>query len=204
MIVLRPGADGRKVTIQEFRGIRRTGPERFGRACLEDSEENTAMTNRVFVRLTLLSLLLVFFAGTSKAQLQGIIDDHAHSDPDNQPRRLDGLELAQEAKAEGMRGAVLKNHQMPTTQLAYMVNQLVPGFAAWGSIVLNRSVGGINPQAVEQQATVKGKFFKVVFMPTVDAESAQMRNANPPRPYVPIAKDGVLLPETVEVLKLIA
>jgi hypothetical protein len=149
----------------------------------------------------LLSLLLVFFAGTSKAQLQGIIDDHAHSDPDNQPRRLDGLELAKEAKAEGMRGAVLKNHQMPTTQLAYMVNQLVPGFAAWGSIVLNRAVGGINPQAVEQQATVKGKFLKVVFMPTVDAESPQMRSAN--RPYVPIAKDGVLLPETVEVLKLI-
>jgi hypothetical protein len=38
-------------------------------------------------------------------------------------------------------------------------------------------------------------------MPTVDAESPQAHKAN--RPYVPIAKDGALLPETVEVLKLI-
>jgi len=162
------------------------------------------MIRRMSIRLALLSLLLVLFASTSEAQLQGIVDVHAHSDPDNQPRRLDGLELAKEAKTAGMSGAVLKNHQMPTTQLAYMVNQLVPGFQTFGSLVLNRAVGGINPQVVEQQATVKGKFFKVVFMPTVDAESPQARNANPPRPYVPIAKDGVLLPATVEVLKLMA
>ena len=136
------------------------------------------MIRRMSMRLALVSLLLVLFASTSQAQLQGIVDVHAHSDPDNQPRRLDGLELAKEAKTEGMRGAVLKNHQMPTTQLAYMVNQLVPGFQAFGSLVLNRAVGGINPQVVEQQATVKGKFFKVVFMPTVDAESPQVRNAN--------------------------
>jgi hypothetical protein len=71
----------------------------------------------------------------------------------------------------------------------------------WGSIVLNRSVGGINPDAVLQQATVKGHFLKVVFMPTVDAENR--KNLAAQKPYVPISKHGVLLPETVEVLKLI-
>lgn len=159
------------------------------------------MTGRAPARLACIALLLAFGAGTTKAQLQGIIDEHSHADPDNVPRRYDALEQAKEAKAEGMRGAVLKNHHMPTTQLAYMVNQLVPGFQAWGAIVLNRSVGGINPDAVEQQATVKGHFLKVVFMPTVDAESPQMHAAQ--KPYVAIEKNGVLLPETVEVLKLI-
>jgi len=152
----------------------------------------------------LLCAFTLCIAGSANAQLRGIIDVHAHSDPDNQPRRLDALDLARQGQAEGMRAVVLKNHQMPTTQLAYLINKLVPGFQAWGSIVLNRAVGGINPQAVEQQATVIGKSFKVVFMPTVDAESAAARAATPPRPYVPVAKDGALLPQTVDVLKLIA
>jgi hypothetical protein len=156
------------------------------------------------LRLLLPCALILCVAGSANAQLRGIIDVHAHSDPDNQPRRLDALDLAKQGQAEGMRAVVLKNHQMPTTQLAYLINKLVPGFQAWGSIVLNRAVGGINPQAVEQQATVIGKSFKVVFMPTVDAESAAARAATPPRPYVPVAKDGELLPQTIDVLKLIA
>jgi hypothetical protein len=163
------------------------------------------MTNLKSVRLACLALLFVFSAGTSaaqmEAQLEGIIDEHAHSDPDNVPRRYDALELAKAAKAAGMAGLVLKNHEMPTTQLAYIVSEVVPGLRIWGSLVLNRSVGGINPDAVEQQATVKGHFLKVVFMPTVDAQNRKSLAAN--RPYVPISKNGALLPETVEVLKLI-
>ena len=159
------------------------------------------MTKGRWTRPACLALLLVLSAGTSKAQLQGIIDEHAHSDPDNVPRRYDALELAKEAKAAGMSGIVLKNHEMPTTQLAYIVSQLVPGLHVWGSIVLNRSVGGLNPDAIVQQATVKGHFLKVVFMPTVDAENRKSRAAN--KPFIPIAKDGALLPETIEVLKLI-
>jgi len=159
------------------------------------------MTKITFVRLASLALLVVFSAGASRAQLQGIIDEHAHSDPDNVARRYDALELAKEAKAAGMAGIVLKNHEMPTTQLAYTVSEVVPGIQIWGSIVLNRSVGGINPDAVLQQATVKGHFLKVVFMPTVDAENRKTRGTT--KPFVPIQKNGVLLPETIEVLKLI-
>jgi hypothetical protein len=163
--------------------------------------ESHSMKKYSFLLSSYFTLVFVLFAGTARAQLQGIIDEHAHSDPDNSPRRFDALELAREASSEGMRAIVLKNHQMPTTQLAYLVNQLVPGVKSWGSIVLNRSVGGINPDAVEQQATVKGHFLKIVFMPTLDAESPKSHAAN--KPYVAIAKDGVLLPQTVEVLKLI-
>src|SRR5271165_1330668 len=159
------------------------------------------MTGEKFVRLAAFALLFVLSSGTSKAQLEGIIDEHVHSDPDNVPRRYDALEVAKEAKAAGMAGVVLKNHEMPTTQLAYIVSQFVPGLQVWGSIVLNRSVGGINPDAVVQQATVKGHFLKVVFMPTVDAENRKTRGTT--KPFVPIQKDGVLLPQTIEVLKLI-
>ena len=163
------------------------------------------MTNLKSARVASLALLLVLSAGTSAAQmegqLQGIIDEHTHSDPDNVPRRYDALQVVKDAKAAGMAGVVLKNHEMPTTQLAYVVSEVVPGIRVWGSIVLNRSVGGINPDAVLQQATVKGHFLKVVFMPTVDAENR--KNLAAQKPYVPISKHGVLLPETVEVLKLI-
>jgi len=151
--------------------------------------------------LVLLLFAAASFAGSSRAQLQGIIDIHAHSDPDMQPRRYDALQFAKEAKAQGMAGAVLKSHEVPTAQLAYMINQLVPGFQSWGTLVLNRSVGGINPRAVEIQAMIKGSYLKLVFMPTKDAENAQAHAAH--RPYVPVSKNGALLPETVEVLKLI-
>ncbi len=68
--------------------------------------------------------------------------------------------------------------------------------------MLNRAVGGINPQAVEQQATVKGKFLKVVFMPTVDAE----KPADAQRKPALCAHSqgwGAAAWMTVEVLKLI-
>ena len=159
------------------------------------------MAKEKFVRLVCLGLLCMFSAGTARAQLEGIIDEHVHSDPDNVPRRYDALEVVREAKAAGMAGVVLKNHEMPTTQLAYTVSEVIPGIQVWGSIVLNRSVGGINPDAVVQQATVKGHFLKVVFMPTVDAQNP--KNVAARKPYVAVSKDGVLLPETVEVMKLI-
>ena len=162
------------------------------------------MTRRASVRFMFLWLFLVFFAATSRAQLQGIVDMHAHSDPDTQPRRIDALELARQAQKEGMRAIVLKNHQMPTVQLAYTVSEVVPGIQIFGGIVLNRAVGGINPQAVEQAAAVKGKLLKVVWMPTVDTELGAVRDGQQTRPFVAVAKDGRLLPETMAVLKIIA
>jgi hypothetical protein len=143
-------------------------------------------------------------AATAGAQVQGIVDVHAHSDPDVQPRAIDALDLARETQKEGMRAIVLKNHQTPTVQLAYVLSQVVPGVQVFGGIVLNRAVGGINPQAVAQQAAIKGKFLKVVWMPTVDTELGAVRNGQQTRPFVPVAKDGQLLPETMEVLKIIA
>ncbi len=198
-----PAAFIRRGSVVDLERKSAPGTQRVRARCAMSfrSLENDSMTKLKFAVMSLFTLLFLFSAGTSNAQLEGIIDEHAHSDPDNVPRRYDALELAKAAKAAGMPGAVLKNHEMPTTQLAYMVSELVPGFQAWGSIVLNRSVGGINPDAVEQQATVKGHFLKIVFMPTRDADNPKTRAAH--HPSIPIAKNGVLLPETIEVLKMI-
>lgn len=156
---------------------------------------------RSFVLLSL-SSALVF------GQLQGIVDIHTHGDPDSVPRKIDVLELARLAKAEGMRALVLKNHYAPTAQAAYLVRQAVPGIQIFGAITLNRSVGGVNPAAVEQAVAFKDKTVRIVWMPTVDAENnvraAQKNDAKQNRPFVPVAKNGKLLPEVDDVLKIIA
>jgi hypothetical protein len=148
-------------------------------------------------------LLMLLSAGMSFAQLQGIVDTHTHGDPDSSARSIDVLELARIAKAAGMRAIVLKNHYAPTVQAAYLVSQIVPGIQIFGAISLDRAVGGVNPEAVRQAAAFKGKKLRVVWMPTFDSEN-EAHFAKQNRPFVSIQRDGNLLPETMEVLKIIA
>jgi len=61
------------------------------------------------------------FSQMSFGQLQGVIDIHTHRDPDIIPRSIDVLDFAKQAKAEGMRAIVLKNHYAPTVRVAYLV-----------------------------------------------------------------------------------
>jgi hypothetical protein len=148
-------------------------------------------------------LLLLLSAALSFAQLQGIVDIHVHTDPDSVPRSIDALDLAKLAKDAGMRGFVLKNHWAPTVQLAYTVNRVVPGIEIYGAISLDRAVGGVNPEAVRQAAAFAGKKLKIVWMPTYDSEN-NVRFDHKNTPFVSVARDGKLLPETMEVLGIIA
>src|SRR5262249_15957154 len=158
-------------------------------------------------QMNLRTLFLGFacFAGTAQAQfdLKGVVDLHVHCNPDSfPPRRIDAFEVAQLFKKEGARAFVIKSPHLPTSQLAYAVNKAVPGVTAYGAITLNRSVGGINPDAVDHFARVSGGFARIVWMPTEDSDTVA-RNSKPPRPSVSVSKDGKLLPEVVEVLNLI-
>ena len=152
------------------------------------------------MRLLLISSLC---ASACLAQLQGIVDIHVHCDPDSMPRSIDALEAARLFRKEGMRALLLKNHFAPTAQLAYMVNRSVDGVQAYGGIVLNRPVGGVNPAAVEQLAKFKGGYGRVVWMPTFDAEN-QVRVSGEKRLFVSVSRNGALLPEVLEVLKIVA
>src|ERR1019366_692582 len=118
--------------------------------------------------------LLFFFAPAygQEINLKGAIDFHVHSSPDEVPRAIDADDLAKLAKEKGMRGLVLKNHHESTAALAYMVRKEVPGIEIFGGIALNSSVGGINLEAVKRMTMMKGGWGRVVWLPTVDSESA--------------------------------
>ena len=152
-------------------------------------------------RLFLLAALAI--PAAAQTPLPGVIDIHVHADPDSMPRSIDAIDLARLAKARGMRGLVLKNHYESTAALAYIVRKEVPGIEVFGGIDLNRSVGGVNPAAVERMVLMKGGWGRVVWMPTFDAEN-QVRYSKEDRPFVSVSRNGRLLPEVLQVIGLVA
>jgi hypothetical protein len=153
--------------------------------------------------MRLLFLLLTFLPVLVAQDLHGVIDLHVHSDPDSVPRSVDAIDAARLARDRGLRAILLKNHYEPTASLAYIVRKEVPGIEVFGGIVLNRSVGGINPAAVERLPHVKGGYARVVWMPTFDSEN-HVRVAHENRPYVSISRNGRLLDEVREVIRIVA
>jgi len=147
--------------------------------------------------------VLAAAAALAQTPLTGVIDIHVHSDPDSVKRSIDAIDLARLAKQRGMRGLVLKNHYESTAALAYIVRKEVPGIEIFGGIDLNRSVGGVNPAAVERMTMMKGGWGRVVWMPTFDAEN-QVRYSKENRPFVSVSRGGQLLPEVREVIALAA
>src|SRR5579863_312344 len=175
---------------------------------MQTSERQTIFTganNPIINSLTMRSVLMLLLIGlpVSAQSLDGVIDMHAHSDPDGTPRSIDAIDLAKLAKARGMRGLVLKNHYEPTASLAYLVRKEVPGIEIFGGIDLNRSVGGVNPAAIERMVLVKGGWGRVVWLPTFDAEN-QVRFSKENRPFVSVSHGGQLLPEVKQVIALAA
>jgi hypothetical protein len=109
----------------------------------------------------------------------GVIDFHVHSHPDVFGRNMDDIDIAQLAKARGMRGIVLKNHVSETASRAALVTKVVPGVEVFGGIVLNKAVGGVNPDAVEWMHRVYGGRGKVVWLPSSNPTSTSKRCPNP-------------------------
>ena len=151
-----------------------------------------------------LVIFLAVLAGAGAAQtLTGAIDMHAHADPDGSARSIDAIDLAKLAKSRGMRAIVLKNHYEPTASVAYLVRKEVPGIEVFGGISLDLTVGGVNPAAVEWMTKVKGGYGRVVWMPTFDSEH-QVTTSGDKRPFASVARNGKLLPETEQVISIIA
>jgi hypothetical protein len=148
---------------------------------------------------------------------------HIHIAPDVVPRRIDDVTLARRFQELGLAGFVLKSHYTSTAERAAVVREVVPGVRAMGAIALNRSVGGLNPLAVEI-AALEGA--RVVWLPTVDAVNESAGRSEPkPGDKVPVwaavqyglrqrgiavdavpvvDADGRVLPETREVLGTVA
>ena len=134
----------------------------------------------------------------------GVIDLHVHPDPDVFGRSLTDIELATVARRKGMRGLVLKNHVVTTADRAALAMQQVPGIEVWGGIVLNNSVGGVNPAAVEWMHRMSGGRGKVVWLPTFDSDKHIKTLVDKTKSGLVVAPNGQVTPQLEEVLKIIA
>lgn len=134
----------------------------------------------------------------------GVIDMHVHPAPDVFGRSITDIEMATIARRKGMRGLVLKNHVVTTADRAATAMEAVPGIEIWGGIVLNNSVGGINPAAVEWMHRMSGGRGKVVWLPTFDSDKHVRTLVDRNKSGIVVAPDGKVTPQMDEVLKIIA
>lgn len=143
----------------------------------------------------------------NKVSLNGVIDMHVHTNPDLRLRAYDDFELMEAAIRVGARAIVIKTHQGTTMDRAYLCNrhnEIVHGgtnsFTMFGSITLNRVVGGINPKAVDTALKLGAK---VVWLPTQSARNHMVKNGLNPDGCVDVIRDGKIVPEIHDVFQLI-
>ena len=130
----------------------------------------------------------------------GVIDMHVHSHPDVFGRNMDDIDVAQLARSKGMRGILLKNHVAETASRAALVMKVVPGIEVWGGVVLNKAVGGINPDAVEWMHRVYGGRGKVVWLPTFESDKHVKTFSKPDAKGLVVAPGGKVTPEMEAIL----
>lgn len=141
----------------------------------------------------------------NQERLKGVIDMHIHSAPDVRQRKMNDLEIMEAAVARGIRAVVIKSHHVPTADRATLVNQVKTekygeeiAFTMFGSIALNRFIGGINPWAVETALKLGAK---VVWMPTNTAENhCQKEGGNNP---IVCVSNSQVVPPLQDVFRLV-
>lgn len=103
----------------------------------------------------------------SKELLIESYDLHIHSSPSVFPRRSDGLELVKAYNEFAVSGILLKSHYEPTAIRAELINKYSGcKTKAYGGLVLNWPVGGLNVYAVHQAMKAGSK---IIWMPTRDS-----------------------------------
>jgi hypothetical protein len=80
------------------------------------------------------------------------IDTHIHSGPwlKSCPGRVDPFQIAEQAKAAGMRAVVFYDHTLGNSAgTAWLASRVVKGIDIYGGIILTSVQGGMNPRAVK-------------------------------------------------------
>lgn len=105
-----------------------------------------------------------------KEFVEGSYDLHVHSAPSHVKRTIDDIDLIKKASTYKMAGVLIKNHYEPTSGRSELINTHFNFFTkAYGGVVLNSTVGGINPYACESALKMGAK---IVWLPTRDAENS--------------------------------
>ena len=106
-----------------------------------------------------------------KELLEGAYDLHVHTFPSHIKRKMNDIELLKKANDYKMGGIMIKNHYESTAGRASLLNEYFKfSTKVYGGIVLNSTVGGINPYAVESSMKLGAKF---VWLPTRDAHHCE-------------------------------
>jgi hypothetical protein len=144
--------------------------------------------------------------------IKGGIDIHVHGYPE---ALVDtGWDFAWEAKSAcdaGMRAIVCKSMHSDTAPMVYFVQQIIDKYArerdeephpfnVFGGVVLNWSVGGLNPIAVEASAKLGAK---IIWLPSHDA-AHHMKVLEEGQGIEVLDKNDEVVPELVEIFKVIA
>jgi hypothetical protein len=157
-------------------------------------------------------------SAAARRVVEGGFDLHVHTAPSLRPKRVDAWTVGEEARAAGMGGVLLKDHDRPTMGDAHLVNREAPTpFRAYGSVCLNASVGGLNAAAVESAIALGTA---AVFLPTDSAandhsfwnrhagEMKHVHVSEEPRRWTAqlrtLDDEATLRPEVEEVLRLCA
>lgn len=102
-----------------------------------------------------------------QALLHGAVDLYVHSEPDLLPRRGGDLALAAECRDAQYRAALHRHHFSSTVERSLVASEAT-GFDLFGAVLLNDSVGGLNPWAVELALRLGGRW---VGLPTLSAKA---------------------------------
>ena len=143
----------------------------------------------------------------SRVSLKGICDMHVHTNPDLRLRAYSDLQLADAAVRVGARAIVIKSHLGFTVNRAAIVNDYVrkvygenTGFTMYGGVVMNKVIGGVNPEAVEKGLKLGAK---EIWLPTQSAKRHLEKMGQNPLDGIELVRDGKVIPELKDVFNRI-
>jgi hypothetical protein len=108
-------------------------------------------------------------AAEIRETIRGTVDLYVHTDPELLPRRVDDIGLARRMLADGFASALMWNQFSHTPERATVATG-VTGFQMYGSIVLNGTVGGLNPRVTEHAIRMGARY---VSLPTLSGAAYQ-------------------------------
>lgn len=135
------------------------------------------------------------------ALLRGVCDLHLHCSPDTKERTVDELTMAREAAKAGYRALMFKSNDFSCHDRAWLVGRMVPEVMCYGSLILNRVHGGINPYAVEKAVRTHGAACKCIYLPTLDAVYP-MKLAGRTGGIAVLDERGRVLPEVIHIMEI--
>ena len=143
----------------------------------------------------------------TKVSMKGVCDMHVHTNPDLRLRAYNDFELAEAGIRVGARAIVIKSHLGFTVSRAAMANEFIrrmygddTGFTMYGGVVMNKVIGGVNPEAVEKGLKLGAK---VIWLPTQSARQHLLKMGKDPADGIELVRDGKVVPELKDVFSLI-